>query len=70
MAIRMSREEMIEDLKLTWTGIMRLDPEAQININDAESSWQRLDDQRLEHTYNGARAVLWRMIREQNNEIG
>lgn len=63
--IRMTREEMIEDLKLTWTGIARLDPEAEINLAAAEAMWNSLDDRRLEHTYNGARAVLWRLISQR-----
>ena len=68
MGIKMSREEMIEDLKLTWAGIMRLDPENQININEAEASWRGLDDERLAHNYNGARAVLWQLISERRPE--
>jgi hypothetical protein len=66
MPIKMTRDEMIQDLKKTWTGIQKLDPESQINMQAAEDQWRRLDDQRLEHTYNGARAVLWQMIRERS----
>lgn len=65
MTIKMTREEMIEDLKLTWTGIMKLDPESEININQAVAMWETLDDERLSHNYNGARAVLWRLISER-----
>jgi hypothetical protein len=65
MAIQMTREEMLEDLVLTWKGIQRLDPESSININEAVEMWSKLDDTRLSHTYNGARAVLWRLISER-----
>jgi len=65
MAIQMSRDEMLEDLVLTWKGIQRLDPESSININEATEMWSKLDDTRLAHTYNGARAVLWRLISER-----
>ena len=67
MSIKMERDEMIDDLKLTWRGIMRLDPEAQININEAETMWKTLDDERLMHNYNGARAVLWRLLSTPKN---
>jgi hypothetical protein len=63
MAIKMTREEMIEDLKMTWTGIQRLDPESSFNINDAVRMWESLDDERLSHTYNGARVRLWTLLR-------
>jgi hypothetical protein len=66
----MTREEMMEDLKKTWVGIQKLDPLSQINMAEAEESWSKLDDIRLQHTYNGARAVLWQMIRQRSKQIG
>ena len=70
MAIVMSREDMLEDLKKTWVGIQKLDPKSQINMAEAEDVWSKLDDTRLQHTYNGARAVLWQMIRERSKQSG
>jgi hypothetical protein len=67
MAIKMSREEMIEDLKLTWTGIQRLDPDSSFNINDAVRMWESLDDERLTHNYNGARVHLWTLLKPIQN---
>ena len=70
MAIVMTREEMMEDLKRTWVGIQKLDPLSQINMAEAEETWSKLDDTRLQHTYNGARAVLWQMVSQRSKQIG
>jgi hypothetical protein len=63
MSIKMTREEMIEDLKLTWSGIQKIDPDSSFNINDAVRMWESLDDERLTHNYNGARVRLWTLLR-------
>lgn len=64
MPISMSREEMIDDLVLTWRGIQALDAEFQIDLDEARAVWAAQPDDRLEITYNQARATLWRLIRK------
>lgn len=66
MAIEMTRDEMIEDLVLTWRGIQQLDPTAQINMDQARKDWATRPNHLLEIDYNQARQNLWRLIRQKN----
>lgn len=63
MPIQMTREEMIDDLELTWRGIQDLDPESPIDLIEARSVWESQPDDRLEISYNQAREHLWRLLK-------
>lgn len=66
MAIEMTRDEMIEDLIITWKGIQQLDPSTSIDLNQAKEDWQTRPNHLLEIDYNLARQNLWRLIRQKN----
>lgn len=64
MAIKMTREEMLEDLELVWQAIMKLDPDSQIDLKDAREVWNRNPDDLLALTYNQTRNHLWRLVKQ------
>lgn len=66
MAIEMTRDEMIDDLVLTWRGIQRLDPTASVDLEQARKEWQTRPSHLLEIDYNLARQQLWRLVSQQN----
>lgn len=66
MAIEMTRDEMIDDLILTWRGIQQLDPETAINFDEAKQDWQTRPNHLLEIDYNLARQHLWRLISQKS----
>ena len=65
MAIEMTRDEMIDDLIITWKGIQQLDPETDINFEEAKQDWSTRPNHLLEIDYNLARQHLWRLISQK-----
>jgi hypothetical protein len=62
MAINMTREEMIDDLVLTWQKIQQLDPETSFSLDQLRKDCQTRPNDLLEVDYNQARYRLWQLI--------